>query len=134
MSEYQFKNLSDAAEIQEPSENTTLMGFENGELVQLPANSIKGNSGVFLINPDDPDYSTTDTAYGDKIKVALLEGKPVWMYQNIPSTTIAAGDREEYYLVCRFNVVALTTGGFALQVYVSTIPTEVAETFSITAS
>lgn len=134
MSEYQFKNLSDAAEIQEPSENTTLMGFANGELVQLPANSIKGNSGVFLVNKDDPDYSTTDTAYGDKIKEALLEGKPVWMYQNVPSTTISNGDTEYYNLVCRFEVVALTTGGFSLRVYTSANSTAAAAMFSITAS
>ena len=134
MSEYQFKNLSDAAKIQEPSETTTLMGFENGELVQLPANSIKGNSGVFLINRDDPDYSTTDTAYGDKIKEALLEGKPVWMYQNVPSTTTTVGDTEYYNLVCRFEVAALTNGGFALRVYTSASSTVAAAIFSITAS
>lgn len=134
MSEYQFKNLSDATEIQEPSENTTLMGFENGELVQIPANSIKGDTGVFLINPDDPDYSTTDTAYGDKVKEALLEGKPVWMYRNVPSTTITTGGTEYYTLVCGFDVATLTTGGFALRVYINVSQTSPAVTFSITAS
>lgn len=134
MSEYQFKNLSDATEIQEPSENTTLMGFENGNLVQLPANSIKGNTGVFLINPDDPDYSTTDTAYGDKVKEALLAGKPVWMYRNVPSTTISNGDMEYYNLVCKFDVATLTNGGFALRVYTSASSTIPAANFDITAS
>ena len=116
MSEYQFKNLSDATEIQEPSENTTLMGFENGKLVQLPANSIKGNTGIFLINPDDPDYSTTDTAYGDKVKDALLAGKPVWEYESVQSTTTSHGNYEIYSLVGSFAIETLTTGGFRLVV------------------
>lgn len=46
----------------------------------MPMSAVKGSGGVFIINPDDPEYSTTDTAYGNKVKEALLSGKSVWRY------------------------------------------------------
>lgn len=48
-----------------------MMGFENGTPIQMPMSAVKGSGGVFIINPDDPEYSTTDTAYGNKVKEAL---------------------------------------------------------------
>lgn len=80
MSEYKFKNLSEIDTVAEPAEGTTMMGFENGVPIQMPMSAVKGSGGVFIINPDDPEYSTTDTAYGDKIKEALLNGNMVWQY------------------------------------------------------
>ena len=80
MSEYKFKNLSEINTVAEPAEGTTMMGFENGVPIQMPMSAVKGSGGVFIINPDDPEYSTTDTAYGDKIKEALLNGNMVWQY------------------------------------------------------
>lgn len=82
MSEYAFKNLSDVETVAEPAEDTTVMGFQNGTPIQMPMGAIKteNTGGVFVINPDDPEYSTTDAAYGDKIKEALLAGKQVWVY------------------------------------------------------
>ena len=80
MSEYKFKNLSEINTVAEPAERTTMMGFENGVPIQMPMSAVKGSGGVFIINPDDPEYSTTDTAYGDKIKEALLNGNMVWQY------------------------------------------------------
>lgn len=80
MSEYKFKNLSEINTVAEPAEGTTMMGFENGVPIQMPMKAVKGSGGVFIINPDDPEYSTTDTAYGDKIKEALLNGNMVWQY------------------------------------------------------
>lgn len=80
MSEYKFKNLSEINTVAEPAEGTTMMGFENGVPIQMPMSAVKGSGGVFIINPDDPEYSTTDTAYGDKIKEALLNGNTVWQY------------------------------------------------------
>ena len=87
MSEYKFKNLNEIATVAEPAEGTTMMGFENGVPIQMPMKAVKGSGGVFLINRDDPDYSETDTAYGDKIKEALLGGKNVWLYDIHPSDT-----------------------------------------------
>ena len=80
MSEYKFKNLSEINTVAEPAEGTTMMGFENGVPIQMPMSAVKGSGGVFIINPNDPEYSTTDTAYGDKIKEALLNGNMVWQY------------------------------------------------------
>lgn len=80
MSEYKFKNLSEITTVAEPADGTTMMGFENGVPIQMPMGAVKGAGGVFIINPDDPDYSLTDTAYGNKVKDALLSGKNVLRY------------------------------------------------------
>ena len=87
MSEYKFKNLNEIATVAEPAEGTTMMGFENGVPIQMPMKAVKGSGGVFLIDRDDPDYSETDTAYGDKIKEALLSGKSVWFCSILPAST-----------------------------------------------
>ena len=87
MSEYKFKNLNEIATVAEPAEGTTMMGFENGVPIQMPMSAVKGSGGVFLIDLDDPDYSETDTAYGDKIKEALLSGKNVLVYNTLPAST-----------------------------------------------
>ncbi len=87
MSEYKFKNLSEIETVAEPADGTTMMGFENGVPIQMPMAAVKGSGNVFIINPDDPEYSTTDTAYGNKVKEALLSGKMVWMYSVRPAST-----------------------------------------------
>lgn len=61
MSEYKFKNLSEINTVAEPAEGTTMMGFENGVPIQMPMGAVKGSGGVFIINPDDPEYSATET-------------------------------------------------------------------------
>lgn len=91
MSEYKFKNLSEINTVAEPAEGTTMMGFENGTPIQMPMKAVKGSGGAFIINPDDPEYSTTDTAYGNKIKEALLSGKSVWFYNILPATPATNG-------------------------------------------
>lgn len=80
MSEYTFKNLNEIDNVAEPADGTTVMGFENGTPIQMPMSAIKGSGGVFIIDPDDPEYSTVNATYGDKIKEALLSGKQVWRY------------------------------------------------------
>lgn len=80
MSEYTFKNLSEIDNVAEPADGTTVMGFENGTPIQMPMSAIKGSGGVFVIDPDDPEFNTADAAYGDKIKEALLSGKQVWRF------------------------------------------------------
>lgn len=94
MSEYKFKNLSEINTVAEPAEGTTMMGFENGVPIQMPMGAVKGAGGVFIINPDDPEYSTTDTAYGNKVKEALLSGKNVLCYD--PTT-------ETYFPIVHFG-------------------------------
>ena len=97
MSEYKFKNLSEISTVAEPAEGTTMMGFENGVPIQMPMAAVKGSGNVFIINPDDPEYSTTDTAYGNKVKEALLGGKQVWEYfpiENLYSPVIVFGQAD----------------------------------------
>lgn len=82
MSEYTFKNLSEIDNVAEPADGTTVMGFENGTPIQMPMSAIKGSGGVFIINPDDSEYSTTNSTYGNKVKEVLLSGKQVWFYDS----------------------------------------------------
>ena len=79
MSEYTFKNLSEVDSLEAPSEGTTLLGFDGGKAVQIPASAIKGSS-VFIIDTTSDEYSETDTAYGNKVKEALLAGNTVYVY------------------------------------------------------
>lgn len=83
MSEYTFKNLSDVETVAEPADGTTVMGFQSGTPIQMPMSAVKGGGGVFVIDPDDPEYSETDPAYGDKVKEALLAGKQVYLYETL---------------------------------------------------
>lgn len=113
MSEYKFKNLSEISTVAEPAEGTTMMGFENGVPIQMPMSAVKGSGGVFIINPDDPEYSTTDTAYGNKIKEALLSGKSVWHYTMMPANTTTDSrpyDMEIYEQIYDFGISEDTKG------------------------
>ena len=107
MREYKFKNLSEINTVAEPAEGTTMMGFENGVPIQMPMSAVKGSGGVFIINPDDPEYSNTDTAYGNKVKEALLSGKSVWVYGETNSSTY---DTYTYENVIGFVVTEDTKG------------------------
>ena len=89
-----------------------MMGFENGVPIQMPMSAVKG-SGVFIINPDDPEYSTTDTAYGNKVKEALLSGKMVWAYSMVPASTTTNGhpyDVQIYEQALAFGISEDTKG------------------------
>ena len=113
MSEYKFKNLSEINTVAEPAEGTTMMGFENGVPIQMPMSAVKGSGGVFIINPDDPEYSTTDTAYGNKVKEALLSGKSVWLYDILPASTTTNSnpyDVQMYERIYNFGISEDTKG------------------------
>lgn len=101
--EYTFKNLSDVETVENPSDSATVVGFNNGEAAQFPIGSIGG--GVFVIDPDASDFSMNDTAYGDKVKDALLAGKQVLVYKK------ATYDYDVYYycLVRSFCLTYRTT-------------------------
>lgn len=120
MSEYKFKNLSEIGTVAEPAEGTTMMGFENGIPIQMPMGAVKGAGGVFIINPDDPEYSTTDTAYGNKVKEALLSGKMVWLYDMLPATTTTNArpyDAQRYELNEVFLISEDTSGHVLVLLY-----------------
>ena len=113
MSEYKFKNLSEINTVAEPADGTTMMGFENGVPIQMPMSAVKGSGNVFIINPDDPEYSTTDTAYGNKVKEALLSGKMVWLYSMVPASTTTNGrpyDVQIYEQIFVFGISEDTKG------------------------
>lgn len=120
MSEYKFKNLSEINTVAEPAEGTTMMGFEKGVPIQMPMKAVKGSGGVFIINPDDPEYSTTDTAYGNKVKEALLNGKTVWLYDVIPATTTTNAlpyDVQAYAQVIGFAFSENTSGHHVIMLH-----------------
>ena len=113
MSEYKFKNLSEINTVAEPAEGTTMMGFENGVPIQMPMKAVKGSGGVFLIDQDDPEYSTTDTTYGNKVKEALLSGKNVFVYTIMPASTTTNGhpyDVRVYDQILGFGISEDTKG------------------------
>ena len=117
MSEYKFKNLNEIATVAEPAEGTTMMGFENGVPIQMPMSAVKGSGGVFIINPDDPEYSTTDTAYGNKVKEALLSGKSVWRYEMLHAGTTTNAhpyDMQIYEQIFCFGISEDTKGHFII--------------------
>ena len=117
MREYKFKNLSEINTVAEPAEGTTMMGFENGAPIQMPMSAVKGSGGVFIINPDDPEYSTTDTAYGNKVKEALLSGKSVWCYEMLHAGTTTNAhpyDTQIYEQILRFGISEDTKGHFII--------------------
>lgn len=107
MSDYSFKNLSDVDLVTEPADGTTVMGFENGTPIQMPMSEVRTkSSGVFVIDPSASDYSLTDTAYGDKVRDALLNGKAVWFFLN-----------SRYYApILAFDVTYRTNGQLTLTV------------------
>jgi len=80
MAEFKFKNLNQIDTVENPAEGTTIMGFENGNPIQMPMSAVRGSGGVFVINPQDDEFSTTDTSYGDKVLAALQSGKTVYYY------------------------------------------------------
>ena len=117
MSEYKFKNLSEINTVAEPAEGTTMMGFENGVPIQMPMSAVKGSGGVFIIDTDDPEYSTTDTAYGNKVKEALLSGKGVLYYNILHADTTTNGhtyDMQSYEQILRFGISEDTKGHFIM--------------------
>lgn len=113
MSEFAFKNLSEIDTVEAPADGTTMMGFQNGVPIQMPMSAVKSGGGVFIINRDDPEFSTTDTAYGNKVKDALLSGKNVWLYNMIPATTTTDEipyDLQTYIQIEGFAVSEDTSG------------------------
>ena len=113
MSEYIFKNLSEIDTVESPADGTTMMGFQNGVPIQMPMSAVKIGGGVYVISPDDPKYSTTDTAYGNEVKEALLSGKNIWFYNMLPATTTTNErpyDMQEYDQVVRFAISEDTSG------------------------
>lgn len=123
MSEFAFKNLSEIDTVEALADGTTMMGFQNGVPIQMPMSAVK--RGVFIINRDDPEFSTTDTAYGNKVKDALLNGKNVWLYNMLPATTTTNKrpyDLQAYIQIGDFTVGEDTSGHILMLNFVNAPP------------
>lgn len=73
------------------------------------------NKGAFIINPDDPDYSQTDTAYGNKVRDALFSGKTVLTCEKVPASPILNThpyDSQRYEYVFAFYASEDANGHF----------------------
>ena len=102
---FEFKNLSEVEQLAAPTADTTVMGFEAGKPVQLPASEL-GGSKVFIIDSTADDYATNNADYRNTLKEALLRGDRVLYY-----------DGTAYFLVTAFFVNESTTGNVSLHVY-----------------
>ena len=109
MEGFTFKNLSDIDALDRPTDNTKLVGMENGAPVQIPANGLREDK-VLLIDLLDHDWSPdnqNDTDYGDKIKTAMLRGDLVWIHKMFSSL-------EAYALVSGFYIYRTSSGVYEL--------------------
>lgn len=106
---YEFKNLNEVPTKDAPTENTTVMAFENGSPIQIPANSIKGGS-VFVIDTTADDFDPRNVEYGNSIKEAMLRGDTIYFYQD-----------EAYISVFAFRIAESTDGSVQLNVYPSAL-------------
>ena len=109
MEGFTFKNLSDIAMLDQPTDKTKLVGMENGAPVQIPANGLREDK-VLLIDLLDHDWSPdnqNDTDYGDKIKTAMLRVDLVWIHKMFSSL-------EAYALVSGFYIYQISSGVYQL--------------------
>lgn len=112
-----FKNLSEIDTLAEVSDNTKVVGLENGKVVQLSADGLKA-SNMFVIDTTADDYNTEDIAYGDKVKKALLAGKVVWIYLDNYAYGSSSTVSTVYLQVVNFSVTPSTNGDYLyLSVY-----------------
>ena len=103
-----LRNITDLP-IVESVEDVNLIVNDNGIAKQVAASAILGNGGgVFVIDTTDDTYSETDTAYGNAIKDALLNGDRVFVY-----------DGTGYTLVTGFSLYEDTYGTQKMSVYTS---------------
>ena len=109
MEGFTFKNLSDIAILDQPTDKTKLVGMENGTPVQIPANGLR-TYRAFVIDTTANDWGTNqvDPDYGDKVKAALLRGDAVWLYVTNESTTTSPSFWYEMVIVFQFG--RLTNG------------------------
>ena len=109
MEGFTFKNLSDIAILDQPTDKTKLVGMENGTPVQIPANGLR-TYRAFVIDTTANDWGTNqvDPDYGDKVKAAWLRGDAVWLYVTNESTTTSPPFW--YEMVLGFQFGRLTNG------------------------
>ena len=108
MEGFTFKNLSDIAMLDQPTDKTKMVGMENGTPVQIPVSGLR-TYRAFVIDTTANDWGTNqvDPDYGDKVKAALLSGDAVWIYSRNESTTTPLFF---YEMVIGFNFGRLTNG------------------------
>lgn len=107
MEGFTFKNLSDIDTLDQPTDNTKLVGMENGTPVQIPADGLREDR-VFVIDITSDDWADNrvDPDYGDKVKTALLRGDAIWLYTQTGSTNMIY----TYYAITRFWFGPITQG------------------------
>lgn len=113
-----LKNITDLP-IAESAEGLNLIVNDNGTAKQIAASAIGG--GVFVMDMTvlTPD-NFMDTAYGNTVKEALLNGKTVLQY-----------DGTYYFQIAAFNIVEGTTGEVTLYIYPSGYATTTGISFGI---
>ena len=123
MSEYTFKNLNEIDTVEEPADGTTMMGFQNGTPIQMPMSAVKSGGGVFIVDTNGPEFDQTDTAYGNKVKEALLSGKMIWVRSTFTSTSTST-TVSTYYNIVAFTITenATTSEGHTLSLSRPNIP------------
>lgn len=78
---YNFKNLNEVDRQEKPTENTTVMAFENGNPRQIPASEFGGKGLVvdlrgYTLSPDGNTTTISDISY-DPIYEAIMAGQNV---------------------------------------------------------
>lgn len=104
-------NFISADELSETeAESVEVLCIENGELKKKAADGLGGGGdNVFIIDTTADDYDTSDTAYGDKVKDAILSGKTVYYFND-----------SKYGTVGSFYIYSSTTGDQFLALQIST--------------
>lgn len=91
------------------AESVEVLCLENGALKKKAADGLGGGGSIFIIDTTADDYSTSNTAYGDKVKEALLSGKTIYFF-----------DGTDYGTIGSFSITSSTAGEFTLTLVIST--------------
>lgn len=92
---YEFKNLNEVPAQDTPTENTTVMAFENGSPRQIPAGEFGGKGLMidlrgYTLNTAGPSTTISDISY-DPIYEAIMAGQNVVFQIHVdPSDAFAA--------------------------------------------
>lgn len=72
--------LSDVPELNEFAGTEKIYVNDNGETKQIACDKVVTAGGVFIIDSTADDYSTSDHAYGNKIRDAFFGGMVIYYY------------------------------------------------------
>lgn len=107
---YEFKNLNEVDRQDKPTENTTVMAFEDGHPRQIPAGEFGGKGLVVDLRSYTPDggyrYTISDMNY-DPIYEKIISGGSV--------VFIIKGDEGDYYI--NYFTMFLTSTGLLINTF-----------------